>query len=282
MKITAENLIARKKHGPKIVMLTSYDYPTAIIEDNCCVDIQLIGDSVGTNVLGYTDVSQVTVDDMLHHTKAVARGVKRSFILCDMPYRSFATAELAIDNARRFLDGGADGVKIEGEQESLDQIGMVAAAGIPVCAHIGYTPQTDGAKAVVQGKNLQRAQELVSVALKLEQAGAFMIVLELIPRQLTAEITRLLRIPTIGIGAGPFCDGQVQVIHDITGLSSRIFRHAKTYGETGREFSRIITAYADDVHAGNFPASENSANLPDDTLHSIQAWIKTLHEAGDA
>jgi len=281
MKITVEELRAKKRRGEKIVMLTSYDYPTAVIEDECGVDVQLIGDSVGTNMLGHRDVTEVTMEDMLHHVRAVARGAKRSFVLGDMPYGSFASEELALANARRMIEAGADGVKIEGESEASLQVRAVAAAGIPVCAHIGYTPQTDGARAAVQGKDLARAMELVMTAQRLEEAGAVMMVLELIPERLAGEITACVSIPTIGIGAGRFCDGQVQVILDIAGLSPRVYRHAKAYGALGREYRRIVAAYAAEVRVGEFPTEEHASRLPDEVYREIDAWCRG-HRAGRA
>ncbi len=262
MKLSVSDIQARKARGPKIVMLTSYDFPTARLQDACGIDIQLVGDSVGTNVLGYSDVSEVTVDDMLHHVKAVARGAGHSFVICDMPYRSFETPQTALANAQRFIEAGADGVKMEGEEESLEQVRHVASNGIPVCAHIGYTPQTDGARASVQGKDIKRAQQLITVAGQLEQAGACMLVLELVPEELGAEITRLLRIPTIGIGAGRFCDGQVQVVYDIAGMSERVYRHSKAFGNLAQEYCRILKSYVEEVRAGRFPTEKNAAKLP--------------------
>jgi 3-methyl-2-oxobutanoate hydroxymethyltransferase len=275
LKISAQELLARKAAGPKIVMLTSYDYPTARLEDACGIDVQLVGDSVGTNVLGYADVSEVTVDDMVHHVKAVSKGARRSFVLCDMPYRSFATPETALDNARRFVEAGADGVKMEGEEDVLEQIRCLASSGIPVCAHIGYTPQSDGARAAVQGRDLARAQQLITVARQAQEAGAFLLVLELIPQPLSAEITRLLTIPTIGIGAGKFCDGQVQVVYDIAGLSERVFRHAKAYAHLAQEYSQLVTSYAEEIRNGSFPTEENAFTLPDEVLRGVRSWLET-------
>jgi 3-methyl-2-oxobutanoate hydroxymethyltransferase len=270
MKISASQIGKYRLKGQPVVMLTSYDYPTALIEDRCGVDVQLVGDSVGTNVLGYSDVSQVTISDMIHHTAAVARGAGTSFVLCDMPFGSFANPEMAVENAGKLISAGADGIKMEGEQESLEQVRAVAGIGIPVCAHIGYTPQTDGAKASVQGKNLERALELINIAKELETAGAFMIVLELIPWQLSAEITRLLSIPTIGIGAGPYCTGQVQVIHDIIGLSGRIYKHAKAFTDTAKTVSMAVQEYASQVISGDFPSVANAASLSEDILEQLK------------
>jgi 3-methyl-2-oxobutanoate hydroxymethyltransferase len=273
MKIDIRDLQSRKKRTDKIVMLTSYDYPSAVMEDELGIDIQLVGDSVGTNMLGYKDVSEVTVTDIAHHVRAVARGAQRSFVLCDMPYKSFETCDSALQNARFFMDNGANGLKIEGEEEAMNQIRHVASHGIPVCAHIGYTPQTDGIKATVQGKDFERARGLISIALSLEKAGASMIVLELIPEGLATVITELLSIPTIGIGAGRFCDGQVQVVNDILGLTPRVFRHAKAYANLRDIFRSAVGAYIEDVKTGGFPTEKNASSLPADVLEQVQEWI---------
>jgi 3-methyl-2-oxobutanoate hydroxymethyltransferase len=272
MKMSIESISAKKRANDKITMLTSYDFPTARIEDLCGIDIQLVGDSLGTNVLGYSGVEEVTVADMLHHVKAVGRGAKRSFILSDMPYRSFETPEIALRNAQLFCSAGADGVKMEGEA-IVPMIKRVAAEGIAVCGHIGYTPQTDGDRATVQGKSFTRAIELIQAAREIEAAGAALIVLELIPEELAGIITRALTIPTIGIGAGRLCDGQVQVIYDILGLSSRIYRHAKAYDNLSARYSAIISSYIADITQGLFPSDKNSIALPDDVRTQISAWI---------
>ncbi|MGB7566291.1 MAG: 3-methyl-2-oxobutanoate hydroxymethyltransferase, partial [Chitinivibrionales bacterium] len=185
MKITKRDLENYKSSSRKITMVTSYDSPCARIADECGIDVVLIGDSVGTNVLGYAEVSQVTMEDMLHHVRAVARGVMRAFILADLPAGAIASPDEALHNAKRLLDNGADGVKIEGGVEVADRISRMARQGIAVCAHIGYTPQKMGRKAIVQGKDLKQAQELIDGALALEKAGAFMIVLELITKELS-------------------------------------------------------------------------------------------------
>jgi 3-methyl-2-oxobutanoate hydroxymethyltransferase len=274
MKPSIENICRKKSRNEKITMLTSYDFPTACMEDLCGIDIQLVGDSLGTNVLGYTGVEEVTLADMLHHAKAVRRGAKRSFVLCDMPYGSYATPELAVENARFLRDGGVDGVKMEGETAVLPMIRRVVGEGITVCGHIGYTPQTDGDRATVQGKTFERAIELIRVAREIEAAGAALIVLELIPEELAGIITRGLTIPTIGIGAGRLCDGQVQVIHDILGLSTRIYRHAKAYDTLSARYSDVISAYISEVQHGLFPTDKNVALLPDDVRAQIVAWIE--------
>ncbi len=274
MKITVEQLQQRKRDGERIVMLTAYDYPTAQTESAAGVDVLLVGDSVGTNVLGYGDVSQVRMEDMVHHVAAVARGARDAFVLGDMPYGSFADEALAVRNARRLVQAGADGVKIEGEGEALKQVAAVAQAAIPVCAHIGYTPQTDGGRAQVQGKDLARAMELVMVAQRLERAGASLLVLELIPERLAGEITSCVSIPTVGIGAGRLCDGQVQVVLDIAGLSERVFRHSRAYADLGTQLSRAVAAYAGDVRSGTFPGEENVSRLADSVYAEIHAWCE--------
>ena len=273
MKLTKDDLVLRKKAGPKITMLTSYDYPTALLLDRCGIDVQLIGDSVGTNMLGYTDVSMVTVSDIVHHLKAVARGAKNSFVLGDMPFGSLKTKELALENARTLMDEGADGVKIETEKDSIEKIFRVASTEIPVCAHIGYTPQTPGLAASVQGKDIERATELLTLAKASEEAGAFMIVLELIPEKLSKLITETLSIPTIGIGAGRYCDGQVQVILDIFGFSEKIFRHAKKYTDASQLFSDVITNYISDVQNGYFPTEKNSSTIPEEIIEQVSSQL---------
>ncbi len=273
MKLSKGDLVARKHSNTKIVILTSYDFPTARLLDKCGIDVQLVGDSVGTNILGYTDISQVTVSDMLHHTKAVARGTKTSFVLSDMPFGSFTTREQALENARLICNEGADGVKIESENNSLDKISHVASQGIPVCAHIGYTPQTPGLTASVQGKDIKRATELVTLARECEQAGAFMIVLELIPEKLAQLITRTISIPTIGIGAGRYCDGQVQVVLDLLGLSEKTLRHAKKYTNASELYSDAITSYISDVQNGHFPTEKNISLIPEDVINQVTDWL---------
>ena len=262
-----------KQQGRKITMLTAYDYPTAVLEDRAGIDILLVGDSVGRNILGYASELEVTMEDMIHHVRAVARGAKQAHVMGDMPYRSCDTPALALENARRMMDAGAHSVKIEGEQDMVDRIKYVVDAGVPVCAHIGYTPQTSG-KAAVQGKDIDRAKALIDAGLQLEKAGADMVVFELIPELLAKEITVLLSIPTIGIGAGRFCDGQVQVYCDILGLSERVFRHAKAYDTLGQRYEDAFAAYAREVTAGAFPTSENAVALPDDVAEWVRSWVR--------
>ena len=274
MKLTSIDLINKKKSGEKITMLTSYDFPTAQLADAAGIDVLLIGDSVGTNVLGYPDITCVTMNDMIHHIQAVARGTSHAWILADLPYGSCATPKDAVDNAARLVVAGANGVKIEtNDSAAVEALSAIAKNAIPVCGHIGYLPQTHS-KASAQGKELEQAKQLIAAAQTIEQAGACMIVLELIPVQLSNEISKLLTIPTIGIGAGPFCDGQVQVIHDITGMSPRVFRHVKAYGCARDNFSRAITEYGNDVREQKFPTPANAPLMDNDVYTSLQEWLK--------
>ncbi|MDY6903139.1 MAG: 3-methyl-2-oxobutanoate hydroxymethyltransferase [Thermodesulfobacteriota bacterium] len=265
----------KKQQNEKIVMLTAYDYPTAVFEDRAGVDILLIGDSVGRNLLGYESERDVTMADMLHHVKAVARGASQAYVMADMPFQAAETSDIALENARRFLDAGAHGVKMEGETNMVDQIAHVVAAGIDVCAHIGYTPQTVD-RAAVQGKDFERAKALITVARQLQDAGAEMIVFELIPELLAKEITAVLDIPTIGIGAGRYCDGQVQVYCDILGLSGQVFRHAKAYDDLGTRYQEIFTQYVNEVKALKFPTKDNSAALSEEVAEQVRQWLDSF------
>jgi 3-methyl-2-oxobutanoate hydroxymethyltransferase len=262
-----------KRAHKKTTVITAYDYPTALCADACDMDIVLVGDSVGTNVLGYDDVCRVTMEDMLHHVRAVARGIRRAFILADMPFQTYRTNDEAYANARRMIDGNAHGVKIEGELEVADRVAFLTEKGIPVCCHIGYTPQTKGKKPSVQGKDSGRCRELVKSALALEKAGAIMIVLELIAGQLAGEISGLLHIPTIGIGAGPLCDGQVLVINDMIGMSDRVFKHVTTFGNAREELKKSLCGYGAAVRNGAFPSESNTTYMPAPVFEELREWI---------
>jgi 3-methyl-2-oxobutanoate hydroxymethyltransferase len=273
MKITTSAILKRKMSAQPITMLTAYDYPTASILDGCGVDVVLVGDSVGATVLGYDNISRVSMDDMLHHIAAVKRGIKHALIIGDMPYRSYATPALALRNARRFVKCGAEAVKMEGGAKILKQIELLRKNGIPVCGHLGYLPQS-GAKPGVVGKTIVEAKRLINDAELLQGAGAFMIVLELVPLQVVRHITRLLRIPTIGIGAGPFCDGQVQVWHDILGLSPKTYKHSKVFANGKVVFSKAVSKYVNEVRKRSFPTRTNAARLDDNVMQELRDWIK--------
>jgi 3-methyl-2-oxobutanoate hydroxymethyltransferase len=261
-KVTIAELQEKKIRKQKITMVTAYDYPTARILDQVEIDTILVGDSLGNVVLGYESTVPVTMDEMIHHCKAVSRGVKSGFIIGDMPFLSYqVNNEKAVENAGRFVkEAGCDAVKLEGGSDMASTIKAIVRAGIPVCAHIGLTPQTatmlSGYK--VQGKDAESAKLLIQSAKDLEDAGAFMIVFECIPDFLAARITEGLRIPTIGIGAGRDCDGQVLVYHDLVGLFERFTpKFVKQYLNLAPMIKEAIAQYKSDVESGLFPGPEH-------------------------
>jgi 3-methyl-2-oxobutanoate hydroxymethyltransferase len=255
MTTTINDLRAWKAEGKRWVMLTAYDFPTATILDDAGIPVLLVGDSLGRNVLGYQNELPVTMEEMLHHTRAVARGAGDAMVVGDMPFMSFqASVGDGIRNAGRLIkDGGAQAVKIEGPQ--LDLIHRLVDVGVPVMAHVGLTPQSvhgmGGYR--VQGRGEEAARKLLDQATNLEKAGAFSIVVEGVPAAVGAQITAELQIPTIGIGAGPGTDAQVLVINDLLGLNERVPRFAATYADLRGEIARAVTAFAADVDAGTFP-----------------------------
>jgi len=269
----------KKERRDPIVMLTCYDYPTALIEEQAGIDVIFVGDSVGTNVLGYTSETEVTMGDMLHHLRAVRRGVRAAYLLVDMPYGSFQTPWLAVENARSFLAEGADGVKLEGGVEQADVVRALTEAGVEVCGHIGFTPQTLGSKGRVQGKSFDGAKVLIESALALEAAGASMVVLELVTEDVARLLTERLRIPTIGIGSGRFCDGQVLVVTDVLGISPFTRRIAKRYQEYQESTLGAIAAYRHDVVSREFPGETNAFSTDPEELGRLRAW---LDEGNDA
>ena len=260
-KITISTLHRKKRQGKKIAMLTAYDYPTALLQDQAGIDIVFVGDSVGPNILGYDSEQQVTMADMLHHAKAVRRGVERAFFLVDMPFMSYQPSiETALYNAGRLVqEAGAEGIKLEGAAPVLPQIKAIVAAGIPVMAHIGHMPQSKpmGAMARVRGRGLKEARQLLEEALRLEDAGAFAVLLELVTEEVAQTISQRLQIPTIGIGAGRHTDGQVLVVTDVLGLTGLDFRLSKAYGAAGRDLRCQFADYRREVEEGHFPAEEN-------------------------
>lgn len=261
-KVTPPDIKAMKKSGDKITVVTAYDYPTARIIDGAGVDVALVGDSLGMVCLGYPDTVSVTMEEMLHHTAAVSRGTQNALIVADMPFLSYqVSVEEAIKNAGRFLkEARADAVKLEGGRSMAQTVAALVRAGIPVMGHIGLTPQTatslGGFK--VQGRDAEAAVSLMDDAKALEDAGAFSMVIECVPSTLAATITSEISIPTIGIGAGPGCDGQVLVFHDMVGLFDRFLpKFVKRYAEAGRLISEAIAAYRREVREGTFPGKEH-------------------------
>lgn len=262
-KVTIAALQKKKETGKKITMMTAYDYPTANLVDQAGIDTILVGDSLGMVVLGYESTVPVTMDEMIHHCKAVTRGAKNSFIIGDMPFMSYqVSVEDAIHNAGRFIkEAGCESVKLEGGSEMAHVVKAIVDMGIPVCGHIGLTPQTatklSGYK--VQGKDAEGAKELLQSAKDLEEAGAFIIVMECIPDILASRITKELNIPTIGIGAGKNCDGQVLVYHDLVGLFERFTpKFVKQYLNLSPQIKDALVQFKKDVEIGTFPGPEHS------------------------
>jgi len=262
--VTIPSLLGKKARGEKIVALTAYDFPTALILDEAGVDIVLVGDSLGMVVLGYENTIPVTMDEMIHHTKAVTRAVQRALVIGDMPYFSFhQTEELTIANASRFLkEAGAKGIKIEGaSKRRLRLIEAMVEAEIPVMGHVGLTPQSIHhlGQFKVRGKEVEEARRICADAQNLEQAGVFSVILECIPRDLAGRISAKLKVPTIGIGAGPLCDGQILVFHDLVGYSTGyIPKFVKRYADLQTVISQAVRKYAEDVKASVFPDETHS------------------------
>ena len=262
-KITTSVIRDMKRKGEKITMLTAYDYPTAAALDEAGVDILLVGDSLGMVVLGYDSTLPVTMEDMIIHTKAVSRAAKRAMVLGDMPFMSYQiSVEDAVYNAGRFMqEAGAHGVKLEGGREVAEATRRIASSGIPVMGHLGLTPQSvhqlGGYK--VQGKEDTVAKRIMEDAKILEEAGAFSLVLECVPAVLAEKITRSLSIPTIGIGSGVHCDGQVLVIHDMLGMFERFTpKFVKKYADLNVQIKKAVKQYCEEVRAGTFPGKEHS------------------------
>lgn len=271
-RLTVTDIARMHADGERIAMLTAYDYPTARLLDEAGIPMLLVGDSVGRAMLGYENEIPVSMADMLHHTAAVTRGARRALVVGDMPFLTYATPEAAIENAGRFLrQGGAQAVKVEGGVRSARTIETLVRAGIPVMGHIGLTPQAINAigRVRVQGKTKEQARSLLGDALAVQEAGAFSIVLELVPGQLAAAITERLRIPTIGIGAGAGCSGQVQVLTDLLGYDTWLPKHARRYADLRQTILQAAGAYAADVRSGDFPGAAETVLMDDSVLDEV-------------
>lgn len=256
-RITAPIVRAMKRKGEKVAVVTAYDYPGGLIADAAGVDVVLVGDSLGNVVLGYENTLPVTLEDMCHHVRAVSRAVKRALIVADLPFGTYqSSAEQAVDSAVALVKAGAEAVKPEGAR--IEAVQRILEAGIPVMGHVGMTPQSvhkfGGFR--VQGKG-DAGDHVLEEAKQLDQAGTFAIVLELVPMKLAKKISEAIECPTIGIGAGPWCDGQVQVFHDLLGLGPETFRHVKRYAEGSKVFLDALKAYTSEVKSGAFPTSEH-------------------------
>jgi 3-methyl-2-oxobutanoate hydroxymethyltransferase len=273
-KVTTLSLRRKKQRGEAITMLTAYDYPTALSIDQSGVDAILVGDSLGMVVLGYSNTLPVTMEDMIHHCQAVARGASLALLIGDMPFMSYqVSVQDAVRNAGRFLqEAGMDAVKLEGGGERADVIRAIVSCGIPVMGHIGLTPQSVNQLGGFrpQGLNQESARRLVQDARLLQDAGCFSLVLESVPARLAELISKRLEIPTIGIGAGAGCDGQVLVTHDLLGLFDRFTpRFVKKYADLHFEMRRAFAAFKADVEARSFPAQEHSVEMPEEEWNAL-------------
>lgn len=286
-RVTAPSLRALKESGRPIVMLTAYDFHAARLVEAAGVDAILVGDSLGMTVLGHGSTLPVTMDDMVRATAAVSRATTRALVIADMPFMSYTAdyAEGMRNAARLVAEGGAQAVKVENASAAtLDLVAGLTDAGVPVMGHVGLTPQSVNTLGGyrTQGKDVAGATLAVADALALEEAGAFAVVLECIPAELAQRISELLTIPTIGIGAGAGCDGQVQVFHDILGLGDFLPRHARRFADLGAAITTAVAAYADEVRGGSFPGEEQSTHLAEEVLEQIDAIIAGADEVADA
>lgn len=283
MKNTVLTLTEQKRTGEKITMLTAYDYTTARIMDECGINTILVGDSLAMVMLGYDTTLPVTMDDMVHHTAAVSRGTNDAFVVADMPFMSYqVNVSEAVANAGRLIkEGGANAVKLEGGASVCEQIRAIVDSSIPVVAHLGLTPQSVNAFGgfKVQGKNVDSAYRILEDAFKIQEAGAFMLVLEGIPAKLAKIITERLAIPTIGIGAGKDCDGQVLVYQDMLGLTTgHTAKFVKKFAEAGEVMKKGITDYIKETRSGEFPAPEHTYSVDESVIEEVEAHAP-VHEA---
>ena len=274
---------AMKRAGTKIVMVTAYDHPSARLASEAGIDLILVGDSAGNNVLGYDSTVPVSMEEVVMLTEAVARARPRSLIIGDMPFGSFQASDAdAVDNAVRLVKAGADAVKLEGAGPMVSRVTAIVDAGVPVMGHLGLTPQTatklGGMKA--QGRTAIAARQLLHDARQLEAAGCFAIVLEAVPAQVAARVSRVLTIPTIGIGAGPACDGQVLVWHDLLGINEGVApRFVKRYADVAGETRRGLEAFAAEVRSGAYPAAEHTYKIAADELSAFEADLPAVPDA---
>jgi 3-methyl-2-oxobutanoate hydroxymethyltransferase len=279
--VTVPELAEMKRRGERIVMVTAYDFPSARLADAAGVDVVLVGDSAAMTVLGLDSTVPATMDEMAMLTRAAARGAERPLVVADMPFGSFQVSdEDAVRNAVRFVkEAGADAVKLEGAGPTLSRVGALVGAGIPVMGHVGLTPQSAGMLGGfrAQGRTAEKARRLLEDSLALEQAGCFAVVLEAVPAPVAGHISRELAVPTIGIGSGRDCDGQVLVYHDLLGLyEGRAARFVKRYAEVGMEIRTALERFAGEVRAGSFPEEAHTYSIPDEELAAFEASLSGL------
>ena len=278
-RVTARHITQMKAKGEKIPMVTAYDYTSARLADEAGLPLLLVGDSLGMVVLGYDSTIPVTMEDMLHHIKAVSRGAQKAHIVGDLPYMTYhVDASQALTNAGRLIqEGGAQSVKLEGGESVADKVHRIVECGIPVMGHIGLTPQSANALGGyrVQGRGRQEAVQLLKDACALEEAGAYAVVLELVPAPLARIISQRLTIPTIGIGAGPHCDGQVQVLHDMLGLyTDFVPKHTKQYLRLAEDMKGALGRYAEEVKDGSFPTEKESFDMDEAVVEGLVEELK--------
>ncbi len=280
-KMTIKKIIDKKQKGEKIVSITSYDYSFAKIVDESCIDLILVGDSLSMVMLGYNNTLSVTMDEMIHHTKAVTRAVSNALVVGDMPFLSYKVdVKGAIKNAGRFIqEGGAEAVKVEGGTEICPTINAIINADIQVMGHIGLTPQAiyKFGGFLVQGKTIGTAKKLIMDAINLQKVGVFSIVLESIPWQIAKLITSVIDIPTIGIGAGAFCDGQILVIHDMLGIFTDFKpKFLKYFGNIGESIQKALKKYKSEVENNLYPGQEYAYDFPNENLNEINEWLESV------
>ena len=273
-KITVRDIAHMKTKGEKIPMVTAYDYTAARLADQAGIPLLLVGDSLGMVVLGYDSTIQVTMEDVLHHLKAVVRGANNAMVVADLPFMTYqiSTEQALTNSARLIQEGGANSVKLEGGERMAATVERIVQCGIPVMGHIGLTPQSINALGGyrVQGRGRRDAARLLQDAQALQEAGAYAVVLELVPTQLAGLISQRLSIPTIGIGAGPECDGQVQVLHDMLGLFTEFVpKHAKQYAKLGESMQEALARYAREVGEGTFPTQKESFTMDESILEEL-------------
>jgi 3-methyl-2-oxobutanoate hydroxymethyltransferase len=276
LRIKIESLAQMKKDKTPIVVMTCYDFPTAKLQDATGVDVVFVGDSVGQNVLGYDGPQDVTMADMLHHTRAVRRGVKDALLMVDLPYGSYQTPQMAVENGQLLVDAGAELVKLEGGREVSAQVTALVEVGISVVGHVGYTPQTRIGERPLYGDRADEAVVVFEDALALEGAGAVGVVLECIPERVAEAVTEQVAIPTIGIGAGRVCDGQVLVVHDLLGVNDKMFRFVKQYAQVKDVMQKAFEDYCADVRTKQFPDEEHRFLMKNKELRAFKAQLENI------
>ena len=276
LRIQPDSLGMMKKNKARIVVMTCYDYPTALLQDAVGVDVVFVGDSVGQNVLGYQGPKEVTMADMLHHARAVRRGVTDALLMVDLPYGSYQTPEMAVENGRQLVDVGAEVVKLEGGREVMAQVAALVGANIPLVGHIGYTPQTRTGQRPLYGDRADEAVGVLEDALALEAVGALAVVLECIPERVAEVVTEHVSIPTIGIGAGRICDGQVLVVNDLLGVNSDSFRFVKQYANLKEVMHTAFSNYRADVKEGRFPGEGHRFLMKNKELGAFKEQVENI------